>query len=97
MPCSQKLASVFLRVEMIGAGFESRFSRALRGGGRPWRQQRLILVGRVREQSGLFLEDLACSVYCLNQACFQDLGRMWIQVVRNAPVETRSISCTTQV
>lgn len=59
---------------MIGTGFESRLPRALHGGGRPWRQQRLILVGRVREQSGLFLEDLACSVYCLNQACFQNLG-----------------------
>lgn len=61
---------------MIGTGFESRFPRALHGGGRSWYQQCLILAGRVREQSGLFLEDLACLVYCLNQACFQNLARM---------------------
>lgn len=61
---------------MIGTGFELRFPRALHGRGRHWLQQRLILAGRVREQTGLFLEDLACSVYCLNQACFQSLARM---------------------
>lgn len=36
----------------------------------------LILAGRLREQSDLFLENLAFLVYCLDQACFQKMARM---------------------
>lgn len=35
----------------------------------------LTLAGRLRERSSSFLENLAGSVYCPDQACFQKLGK----------------------